>query len=107
MKTLQDLYPDSKRLKVKITDSVQLQRAINYTRRRKIVLSSETSFKKKKMYMLYKHTNAHLFCDASPRLHIIRNYVEKVTLDVGFISPYPPSSESSDTVVLSCKLIEL
>ncbi len=35
MKTLQDLYPDSKRLKVKITDSVQLQRAINYTRRRK------------------------------------------------------------------------
>ncbi len=33
------------------------------------------------MYMIYKHTNARLFCDARPRLHVIRNDVEKATLD--------------------------
>ncbi len=32
--------------------------------------------------MLYKHTHARLFCDARPRLHVIRNNVEKVKLDV-------------------------
>ncbi len=37
------------------------------------------------MYMLYKNTNAH------PRIHVIRNDVEKVTLDVGFISSSPSS----------------
>ncbi len=54
MKTFQDLYPysylhmdyinymDSKRLKVKITVSVQLQRAINDTRRWIRVLFSKT-----------------------------------------------------------------
>ncbi len=34
------------------------------------------------MHMLYKHTNARLFCDARPRLHVIRNDVEKITLGV-------------------------
>ncbi len=48
MKTLQDLYPNSELqwtsnwLKVKITVSVQLQRAINDTRQWIGVLSSET-----------------------------------------------------------------
>ncbi len=35
------------------------------------------------MYMLYKQTNARLVCDVRPRLHVICNTVEKVTLDVG------------------------
>jgi len=59
------------------------------------------------MYMLYKHTNARLVCDACPRIHIIRNDVENVTLDVGSISPSLPSSKSSHIIVLSCKLVEL
>ncbi len=35
--------------------------------------------------LLYKHTNARLFCDACPRLHVIRNDVEKVTLVITHI----------------------
>ncbi len=58
------------------------------------------------MYMLYKQTNARLFCDAHPGLHVIRNVFEKVTLDVS-ISSSPPSSKSPDIVVLPCKLVEL
>ncbi len=34
--------------------------------------------------MLYKHTNACLVCDARPILHVIRNNVEKVTLDENY-----------------------
>ncbi len=33
--------------------------------------------------MLYKQTKARLVCDVRPRLHVICNTVEKVTLDVG------------------------
>ncbi len=47
------------------------------------------------------HVNAEF-----PRLHVICNDVEKVTLDVGSISS-SPSSKSSDIVVLPCKLIKL
>ncbi len=66
---------DSKRLKVKITVSVQLQRAINDIRRWIRVLSSETIGHLKK--------NNCLFCNARSWRHVIRNYAEKVTLDVG------------------------
>ncbi len=38
-------------------------------------------------------------------LHVIHNYVEKVTLDVGSISSSPPSSKSSDIVVFHSKLV--
>ncbi len=31
--------------------------------------------------MLYKHTNARMFCDARPKLYIICNNVEKATQD--------------------------
>ncbi len=47
--------------------------------------------------MLYKHK-------CSP---VIRNDVEKVTLDVDSISSSPPSSKSSDIVVLPFKLVYL
>ncbi len=56
------------------------------------------------MYMLYKHKCSPVF-DVRPRLHVILNDVKKVTLDVGSILPSPPSSKSSDIVVLTCKLI--
>ncbi len=56
------------------------------------------------MYLLYKH-NVLLFCDAHPKLHLIRNYVETVMLDVGSISS--SRSKSPDIVVLPCKLVEL
>ncbi len=59
------------------------------------------------MYICFINTNARLFCDARPRFHVIRNDVEKVTLDVGSISPSPSSSKSSDIIVLPCKLVEL
>ncbi len=74
---------DSKRLKVNITVSVQLQRAINDTRRWIRVLSSETigHLKKLNKCMLYKHKCSPVF-DARPRLHVICNEVEKVTVDV-------------------------
>ncbi len=74
---------DSKRLKVKITVSRQLQRAINDTRRWIRVLSSETiSHLKKRKKCCFINTNARLalFCDARLWLHAIRNYVEKVSL---------------------------
>ncbi len=77
---------DSKRLKAKITVSVQLQRAINDTRRWIRVLSSETisHLKKSNKCIWFINTNAclALFHDARPRLHVIPNYVERVTLDV-------------------------
>ncbi len=90
---------DSKRLKVKMTVSVQLQRAIKDTRRWIRVLSSETIGHLNKC-ICFINTKARLFCDARPRLHVIRNNVEKVTLDVGSISSSHPSSKSSDIVVL-------
>ncbi len=52
---------------------------------------------KKTMYMLYKHKYSPVLRCASQTL---RNEVEKITLDVGSISPSPPSSKSSDIVVL-------
>ncbi len=39
--------------------------------------------------------------------HVIRIEGEKVTLDIGSISSSPPSSKSSDIIVLPCKLVEL
>ncbi len=70
-----------------------------------LIWRNERSYKKKNVYALL--TNASLFCDARPRLHVIRNDVEKVTLDVGYISSSPSSSKLFDIVVLPCKLIEL
>ncbi len=75
-------------------------------RRRIRVLSNETIGHLKKC-MLYKHINARLFCDVRPRLHVIRNDVEKITRDVGSISSSPPSSKLSDIIVLPCRLVEL
>ncbi len=87
MTTLQDLYPYSvlQRLKVKITVSVQLQRAINDTRRWIRVLSRETiaHLKKFNKCTCFIKTNARLFCDVHSCHHVIRNYAEKATLDVG------------------------
>ncbi len=71
---------DSKWLKVKITVSVQLQRAINDTRRWIRVLSREMiGHLKKKKIICFINTNACLFCDVHSWLHVIRNDVEKVT----------------------------
>ncbi len=71
---------DSKWLKVKITVSVQLQRAINDTRRWIRVLSREMiGHLKKKKIICFINTNARLFCDVHSWLHVIRNDVEKVT----------------------------
>ncbi len=70
-------------------------------------LAKQSVIKKKKKCICFMNINARLFCDAHPRLHVIRNDVEQVTLDVGFISSSPGSSKSSDIVVLPCKLIEL
>ncbi len=59
---------------------------------------------KKIMYMLYKHKYSPVLRCAS---QTSRNEVKKITLDVGSISSSPPSSKSSDIVVLPCKLVEL
>ncbi len=48
-----------------------------------------------------------MFLLVPERLDNTRNDVEKVTLDVGSISPSPPSSKSSNIIVLLCKLVEL
>ncbi len=76
---------ESKWLKVKITVVLQLQRAINDTKRRIRVLSSKTigHLKNLNKCICFINTNARLFCDALPRLHSICNYVEKATFDVG------------------------
>ncbi len=41
---------------------------------------SENDLSFKKINMLYKHTNACLVCDVHPRLHVIRNDIEKVKI---------------------------
>ncbi len=68
-----------------ITVLMQLQRAINDARRWIKTLSSEKigHLKKCNNCICFINTNAHLFCDARSRLHVIRNDVEKVTLVVG------------------------
>ncbi len=70
---------------------MQLQRAINDTRRWISILSSETigHLKKYNKCICFINTNARLFCDARPRLDVTCNDIEKVTLDVGSFSPSP------------------
>ncbi len=76
---------DPKWLKVKITVSVQLQRAINDTRQWISVLSrwQRLVIKNTNWFICFIHkcinTNARLFCDARSWCYVIRNYAEKAT----------------------------